>query len=266
MMSGTTSSGVESFGTVDILELGRTYRVLSEELVCKALDEEPGDYRLDLGPQEEIEFTPQERETLADILANQIVATLDNLCPDGPENETLDLIEDTFAVACLKKHLEDQTNCANNTLRKAFYERMCSPDPGVTHVTHSEETTTPSREAGPIVEAVTGFLLDENRGGAKIPGPVQSRAEELWDLLLKKAEEWGPEYNMSEMEACREVIAATIAVEVRTGGDPDHIRPYERYIYKERGATWSQLDEDPSHEIDKRLVKWYEDKYDKDSR
>lgn len=260
-MSGATSSGVESFGRVDILEVGRTYRVLSEELVCKALDEDPGPSGVNLAPVEAIELSPQDKERLADILANKIGGALANLRPDDSENEILDLIEDTFAVVRLKKRLENETNRASNTLRETFYERMSSRDPGVgiTEVTHSEETNEYDPDAHPIVQVATDFLLDEDCGGALIPSPVQSRAKKDWKLLKKKAKEWSSEYNMSETETCGEIIAATIAVEVHTGGDPDHTRPYERYISKERGATWSQLDEVPTHPVDRRLMKWYED-------
>lgn len=264
-MSRATGCGVESFGRVDILEVGRTYRVLSKELVCKALDEDAGPSILNLASIEGIELSPQDKEILADILANQITGALSSLRPDGPENAILGLVEDTFAVARLKKRLETQTGRPSNTLRKAFYERMSSADPGVTHVTHSEENHGFEPDEDPIIQKATDFLLDENRGGSLIPEPVQNRADEDWRILQKKAKEWGEEYDMPETEACEEVIAATIAVEVHTGGILAQTRPYRRYLYKERGATWSQLDDDPTHPEDRRLVEWYQDEYDEDS-
>lgn len=257
-MSRASSPRVESFGTVDILNVGRTYRVLSKEFVGKALDKDAGYSRLNLTSSEEIEFDDEQEGKLADCLANQISGALFNFRPDDPENKALNLIEETFAVTRLKKRLENQTNCDSNTFRRGFYERMSYGDDVV--ATHIEE-----RHGFPldnsVIQKATDFLLDESFGGVLIPDPVQSRAKEDWETLQKKAKEWSTEYNMPENEACEEVIAATMAVEVHTGGDPDHIEPYKNYVYKERGATWSQLDDDPTHPFDRRLVKEYENKY-----
>jgi hypothetical protein len=270
-MSRTSSSGIESFGTLDILAVGRTYEVLSTELVCKSLYEDPGpgSYGLGREPSEEIELSPEDKDKLADILANQIDATLDNMRSDGSddsENASLAVIEDTFQVVRLKKYLEDQMNLERRTLRKEFYQQMCSGNTGVKDVTHIEERHRLSREDDPVVDAAVDFLLDENQGGVEIPNKVRCRVEQLWDLLLMKAKEWSVEYDMAETEACEEVIAAAIAVEVHTGGNPDHMDQYKKYLIKERGATWSQLDEDPTQPADKDIMNWYEDEYDKDSR
>lgn len=268
-MSGTSRSGLDSFGRVEILEVGRTYSVLSEELVCKALDKDPATGGLFEKPVEELELGPKQEERLADILANEINAILNNFRPNESENGILADIKHTFDIARLKKLLETETGADRYNFRKKFYERMCTrrdPGVGVTEVTHSDETNEYDPDSHPIITVATDFLLDNNRGGKLIPQHVQSRAKKDWDNLQKKAKVWSAEYNMSETEACGEVIAAAIAVEVHTGGNSEHANPYRKFLLKERGATWSQLDKNPTQDIDKRCLKRYKNLCDKNSR
>lgn len=251
-MSSTPSSDGFSFGTVDILEVGQTYRVLSKELVCKALAEaNPGQ-------------PPESEQDLGMVLADGIVSALHNIHPKYSREGILPIIKATFKLAFLKKRLEEETGHGSHTLRKKFYEQMCSPDPGVPQVTHPDETNRFARDDDPDILRATDFLLDEDRGAVIIPDHVQQRADEDWDALQRKAREWSSNLSISATEACGEVIAACIAVEVHTGGNPNHTRPYKHYLYKETALVTRRLQEVTTLSVDTEeglfnaLLKWLE--------
>lgn len=182
---------------------------------------------------------PDSKSELESRMSDYINKTLANITSDYSADSIADIVKLTFVISSLQEEVADRTGSDATNLRQEFYGKMSEPE---VVITHKRERSYYSRK-DPLVEDVTEFLLDEEASGGNIPDLVKSRAGTDWSAAKKKAKKWAVESNFDEIEACEEIIPALMAVEVHTGGNPDHTGPYERYLKSQFSEIVTKLRE-----------------------
>jgi len=205
-----------------IVQRARRNPQLVRDFVRKACAEQPGD-------------PPETERGWAGTIARQIESAIANLvghesakpgseipATSYPDAEIVVLHKLTLSAIQILGYLCERAGDDFDYRCHRFYAEMVFRG----GASHQNETI------GGYPEAEEGvrYLLSENKQGGIIPQKIDGRYPEEWTKVERLASAWNWGLSLTDAKAQLEMIPIMMGIEVNTGGNPNHTKPYKKYL------------------------------------